>query len=379
MDHIIFPPSSTSLQDCHLNHVYYGAVPADGCPIKQAQVAERILSLSIDNFPVPPASYLQGLNRSSSTFSTSHLPVSAQVELPLDSIAENEVLPIVSPSLDEDLIPVPRHQDLAWNGRHAQVNYFSRSPTMYGGENGRFPVLPHHTFHAPINHAHIPLESRFPDTPPVNAIAPFCNGVVRDRTFDSSAYGSFALPSLSASVLLPHSVGYPSGHLPAFTAIPSDLASHHEGMSRHDDTSSTDPDVSSWTVSPNPVVTPLQGPYPPGYLAGWNIPTPLEWAESSAWFRNQPYPPSYEQTEIVSAPVLPHVPPYIPQLSSQSNSNAVGNLHIAIDNGVSRTTLTVVDCDLCARCYPSNAHTTTSDRLSSYQIRGRLTRSKLGS
>ncbi|KAI6117367.1 hypothetical protein EDD16DRAFT_1009042 [Pisolithus croceorrhizus] len=254
MDHIIFPPSSTSLQvtlngwttqcpqnlpcqqDCHLNHVYYGAVPADGCPIKQAQVAERILSLSIDNFPVPPASYLQGLNRSSSTFSTSHLPVSAQVELPLDSIAENEVLPIVSPSLDEDLIPVPRHQDLAWNGRHAQVNYFSRSPTMYGGENGRFPVvsqlrhdhnrahfvtlfrgepsqLPHHTFHAPINHAHIPLESRFPDTPPVNAIAPFCNGVVRDRTFDSSAYGSFALPSLSASVLLPHSVGYPSGHL----------------------------------------------------------------------------------------------------------------------------------------------------------------------
>ncbi|KAI6125564.1 hypothetical protein EDD16DRAFT_422310 [Pisolithus croceorrhizus] len=115
--------------------------PADGCPIKQFQVAERILTSSIDNFPVPTASYLQGLSCASSTFSTSHLPVSVQVEPPLDSVTENEVLPIVSPSLDQDLVPVPRYQDLAWNGRHVQVNYFSRSPTVCGlrWEVSRFP------------------------------------------------------------------------------------------------------------------------------------------------------------------------------------------------------------------------------------------------
>ncbi|KAI6095923.1 hypothetical protein F5141DRAFT_624472 [Pisolithus sp. B1] len=376
MDYIIFSPSSTPLhitlngwstqrpqnpryqQDCHFDHAQCGAAPGDGCAINQSQVAERILSSPTDNFPVPPATCLQGFNRSSSTFSTSHLPVPARVELPLDSIAENEVLPIVSPSLDRDSIPVPRYQDMAWNSRHAQVNYFSRSPTMYGDEDGRFPVvrgqpaqLPHHTFHIPIIHAHIPLESRFPGTYPVNAITPFCDGVALERTSDSSAYGSFALPSLSASILLPHTAGYPSGHLQgdedfsefgkppsvhrvtagptaslAFTAIPRDLTSHHEGVSRYDGTSSSDPDVSSWTVSPNPIIPLLQGPYPSGYLASWNIPTSLEWAESSAWLRNQPCPPSYEQTEIVSAPVLPHILPYTAQPSSQSNSNAVGNL-----------------------------------------------------
>ncbi|KAI6095919.1 hypothetical protein F5141DRAFT_624069 [Pisolithus sp. B1] len=383
MDNVVFSPPSIPLhatsngwtaqflqnprcqQDCHLDHVHHGAAPGDGCIIKQSQIRERILSSPTDNIAALPVGYLQGSNCSLSTFSPSHLPIRAQVESPADSTTENGVLPTVSVSLDQGLIPVPRYQDMAWNSRHAEVDYFSRSPTVYADEDGRFPVvsqvrhnhneanfvthigahpaqLPHHIS---ITHGHIPLEGRFPDTSPVNAITPYCDGVALDRTFDNSAYSSFALPSLSASILLPDAVGYPLGHLqgdenfseigePSVhhvtagpTAIPRGSASFHESVNlRHDDTSGSDPYVSSWTASPNPVMPPLQGPYPLGYLAMGNISTSPEWAESSAWLRNQAYPPSYGQTEIVSAPTLPHILPYAPQPSSQSNSNPVGSL-----------------------------------------------------
>ncbi|KIO01793.1 hypothetical protein M404DRAFT_725718 [Pisolithus tinctorius Marx 270] len=244
----------------------------------------------------------------------------------------------VSPLLDQASTSLPGYQDVARSSHHVQANY--PVSTSYVDEDGRLFIdqsdqLLHHPAPVPITQAHIPFQSYHHDAPFVNAVTPHYDGGAQDRASDNIIHPSIALSSPNASIVLPHAAGHPLEY-------PQD----DENVSKFDEPPftqhattepTTDPAFTtsfsrlsnvSWSVSPNSVVPPLQGPCLSDHLDGGNIPAPVEWMATPTWFARQPYLPPNQQIEIASTSVVPHTPPYTLPTPSQSNSSAhVANSH----------------------------------------------------
>ncbi|KAI6142181.1 hypothetical protein BKA82DRAFT_30542 [Pisolithus tinctorius] len=254
-------------------------------------------------------------------FQVGYLQRTAWAEMPSDNVAENGALPIAPTS-------VPGYQDMAWGSPHAQANYPVSTP--YADEDERLSIvkdqpvqLLHHTAPVPITQAQVSFQCYHRDAPLVNAVTPHYNGGAQGRASDDTINPSVTLSSPDISIVLPRAVGHPleypqdDENVSKFGEPP---LAHHATTEPTMGPTSTALFAPLSNVSwPSSVVPPLQGPYPSDYLDGGNIPTPVEWAASPAWFTRQPYLHPNQQIEIAPIP------------RSQSNSNAqVVKLHAPV-------------------------------------------------
>lgn len=243
----LLPCNLCHQQGCHLDHVCHGIMFGDDHTIKRPQAPEYIASSSVNNVSFPSVGYPQGVG---------------PVDVPSGNAIGSRVLPVVSPLLNQASTLAPTYQESLWGSLYAQVNYPVSTPsTSYSDEDGRGSI----DFTADIN--------AYPSITPLS-LNPTAGYPSRYSQDDGSA-ARFGEPPFARGVASGSTMG---------------LALHDWPDHR--------PDVSSWSASPQPVMSLVPAPDPSSYPDNENFPVLLGRTTHSDRFTAQPYLPPSEPTEV---------------------------------------------------------------------------------